>query len=231
MEANQPTSDKPASNHPASKNWNNVQTYSMAVICLILGTAMGYLLHAPATANAGPPVATTAPTPTPGNAPLPMPNAADMKRMADKKVAPLLEQLQKNPNDADLLAEIGRSYMAAQQFQSAQQYYEQSAAVKPKADNLNEQAFVYIKLGDLDKAIATLNQALKLEPKNSKVLFNLGYFEWKGKADPKAAIAAWQGFLKADPKSPRRAEVEQMMAQAKRHLGIAPGTKTEKPAM
>ena len=52
MEANQPTSDKPASNHPASKNWNNVQTYSMAVICLILGTAMGYLLHAPATANA-----------------------------------------------------------------------------------------------------------------------------------------------------------------------------------
>jgi len=103
--------------------------------------------------------------------------------------------------------------------------------VKPKADNLNEQAFVYIKLGDLDKAIATLNQALKLEPKNSKVLFNLGYFEWKGKADPKAAIAAWQGFLKADPKSPRRAEVEQMMAQAKRHLGIAPGTKTEKPAM
>jgi cytochrome c-type biogenesis protein CcmH/NrfG len=86
-------------------------------------------------------------------------------------------------------------------------------------------------LGDLDKAIATLNQAVKVDPKNEKVLFNLGYFEWKGKADPQAAIAAWQAFLKADPKSPKRAQVEQMMAQAKRHLGIAPGTKTEKPAM
>jgi len=151
--------------------------------------------------------------------------------MADKQVAPLLEQLQKTPQDADLLAKIGRAYMAAQQFQSAQQYYERSSTVKPKPENLNELAFVYVKLGDLDKAIATLHQALKLDPNNAKVLFNLGYFEWKGKADPKAAIAAWQGYLKADPKSPRRAEVEQMMAQAKRHLAIAPGTKTEKPAM
>ena len=63
------------------------------------------------------------------------------------------------------------------------------------------------------------------------MLFNLGYFEWKGKADPSAAISAWQAFLKADPKSPKRAQVEQMMAQAKKHLSIPAGTKTEKPAM
>jgi tetratricopeptide (TPR) repeat protein len=155
----------------------------------------------------------------------------DMKRMADKTVAPLLEQLQKTPQDADLLAKIGRAYMAAQQYQSAQQYYERSAAAKPQADRLNELSFVYVKLGDLDKAIATLNAALKLEPRNGAVLYNLGYFEWKGKSDPKAAIAAWQAFLKADPKSPKRAQVEQMLAQAQKHLGIAPGTKTEKPAM
>ena len=56
-------------------------------------------------------------------------------------------------------------------------------------------------------------------------------FEWKGKADPKAAISAWQAFLKADPNSPKRAQVEQMIAQAKKHLSIPAGTKTEKPAM
>jgi cytochrome c-type biogenesis protein CcmH/NrfG len=218
-------------NQQDSKTWNNVQTYTMAVICLILGTAAGYLLHAPAVANASIPTSTVAPVAAPGNASPSMPSAADMKRMADKQVAPLLEQLQKTPQDADLLAKIGRAYMAAGQFQSAQQYYERSAGIKPNADNLNELSFVYVKLGDLDKAIATLNQAVKVDPKNEKVLFNLGYFEWKGKADPQAAIAAWQAFLKADPKSPKRAQVEQMMAQAKRHLGIAPGTKTEKPAM
>jgi tetratricopeptide (TPR) repeat protein len=218
-------------NHHDSKSWNKVQTYTMAVICLILGTAAGYLLHAPAVANAGTATSVAPPSRAPANASPSMPSAMDMKRMADKTVAPLLEQLRKNPQDADLLAKIGRAYMAAQQYQSAQQYYERSVAVKPRADHLNELSFVYVKLGDLDKAIATLNEALKLEPKNGAVLYNLGYFEWKGKADPKAAIAAWQAFLKADPKNPKRAQVEQMLTQAQKHLGIAPGTKTEKPAM
>lgn len=218
-------------NQQDSKPWNNAQTYTMAVICLVLGTAAGYFLHAPAVANAGTTTAMVAPSAAPGNPGPSMPSAADMKRMADKQVAPLLEQLQKTPQDADLLAKIGRAYMAAGQFQSSQQFYERSASVKPIADNLNELAFVYVKLGDVDKAVATLNQAVKLDPKNAKVLFNLGYFEWKGKADPQAAIAAWQAFLKADPNSPKRAQVEQMMAQAKKHLSIAPGTKTEKPAM
>lgn len=203
----------------------------MAVICLILGIAAGYLLHAPAAAS---PAASTsqvsAPQPTANAAPQ-MPSAADMKRMADKQVAPLLAELEKHPNDADLLGKIAHAYMAAQQFQSAREYYEKSIAAKPRPEALNELAFVYVKLGDLDRGIAALNNALSIDPKNPQVLFNLGYFEWKGKADPKAAIAAWQAFLKADPNSPKKAQVEQMLAQAKKHLSIPAGTKTEKPAM
>lgn len=214
------------------KFWSNAQTYGMAVICMILGIAAGYLLHAPAVASPSPSIGQVSASTSAAAAAAPqMPSAADMKRMADKQVAPLLADLEKHPNDADLLAKIARAYMAAQQFQNAQQYYEKSIAVKPKVDALNELAFVYVKLGDLDRGIATLNQALAIDPKNPQVLFNLGYFEWKGKADPKAAIAAWQAFLKADPTSPKKAQVEQMLAQAKRHLSIPAGTKTEKPAM
>jgi cytochrome c-type biogenesis protein CcmH/NrfG len=211
-----------------SEFWSNAQTYSMAVICLMLGISAGYLLHAPAVAGAALSISkvSSPPSTTPQ-----MPSAADMKRMADKQVAPLLADLEKHPNDADLLAKIARAFMAAQQFQSAEQYYEKSIAAKPKVDALNELAFVYVKLGDLDRGIATLNQALAIEPKNPQVLFNLGYFEWKGKADPQAAIAAWQAFLKADPNSPKRSQVEQMLQQAKKHLSIPAGTKTEKPAM
>ena len=120
--------------------------------------------------------------------------------------------------------------MAAQQLKSAQRYYEKSVAAEPKPDILNELAFVYVKLGDLDHGIRTLNQALTIDPKNPQVLYNLGYFEWNGKADPKAAIAAWQAFLKADPSSTKKAQVEQMLAQAKKHLSIPAGTKTEKPS-
>lgn len=208
--------------------WSNAQAYGMAIICLILGMAAGYLLHAPAVASPAPISEVSAPATA---VPPQMPSATDMKRMADKQVTPLLADLEKHPNDVDLLAKIAHAYMAAQQFQTAQQFYEKSIAAKPKVDTLNELAFVYVKLGDLERGIATLNQALAIDPKNPQVLFNLGYFEWKGKADPKAAIAAWQAFLKADPNSPKKAQVEQMLAQAKRHLNIPVGTKTEKPAM
>jgi tetratricopeptide (TPR) repeat protein len=217
-----------------TRPWNNVQVYGMAAICLLLGIVAGYLLHAPVVANSTPNPREYSPAATPSaaaNAPQSMPSASDLKRMADKKVEPLLEQLTKNPKDADLLEQIGRSYLAAQQFQSAQQYLEQSVAAKPKPGTLNELSFVYAKIGDMDKAVAALKQARDIDPKNPQVLFNLGFFEWRGKSDPKAAIDAWQALLKADPNNPKRAQVEQMIAQAKKHLSIAPGTKTDKPAM
>ena len=210
------------------KFWSAIQVYTMAVICLILGIAFGYLLRAPGTATASAPVAIPRPAPNKGPD---LPNAADMKRMADKQVAPLLAELKNNPKDADLLSKIGQAYLAAQQSQTAQQYLEQSAALKPTPDTLNALSFVYYSLGDADKAIQTLHRALRIDPKNAKVLFNLGMFEWHGKSDPKAAIAAWQTFIKANPNDPKTAQVEKMIAQAKQHLNIAPGTKTAIPAV
>jgi cytochrome c-type biogenesis protein CcmH/NrfG len=217
---------------PQAKFWSNAQSYTMAGICLMLGLAVGYLVHAPAVASSGAPAAMVAP---PSTAPAAisggMPSAQDLKRMADKQVAPLLEQLQKDPKNPELLVKIGSAYLAGRQFQSARQFLQQSVEVKPAAETLNELAFVHYSMGDIDPAIATLNRALKQDPKNPKLLFNLGMFEWHGKSDPKAAIAAWQAFLSANPEDPKRPQVEHMIAQAKQHLNIAPGTKTSKPVM
>jgi cytochrome c-type biogenesis protein CcmH/NrfG len=210
------------------KFWSNAQAYSMASICLILGVVVGYLVHAPAVASSNTPATAIA---SPPSAPASMPTAQDLKRMADKQVAPLIAELQKHPKDADLLTRIGTAYLAAQQYQSAQQYLQQAASVKASPEILNELSFVEYSLGNVDQAIETLNRALKQDARNSKLLYNLGMYEWHGKSDPKAAIAAWQAFLKASPGDPKRAQVEQMIAQAKQHLSIAPGTKTDKPVM
>jgi len=213
------------------KLWSAAETYTMAAICLVLGVGIGYLLHTPEPGKSGAPVAATAPVTAPGGASPSMPSAEDMKRMAEKQVAPLLANLQKDPNNVELLEKIARLYFAAQQYQNAQQYYERAAALKPSPDALNELAFDYFTLGDVDKAIDTLNRALKIDPKNPKVLFNLGMFEWHGKSDAQAAIAAWEDFVKADPTNPKRADVEKLISQAKRHLNLPPGAKTDKPAM
>lgn len=216
---------------PLPKSWTAIQAYTMATICLILGILVGYLLNSPKPTVSNAAVAPVASQPAPSGMAGGMPTASDMKRMADKQVAPLLTELQKNPNDPALLEKIGHAYLAAQQYLDARQYLEKSASVKPNVDTLNELAFVDYSMGDSDKAIETLNSALTIDPKNPQVLFNLGMFEWHGKSDPKAAIAAWEQFVKANPKSPKRAEAEHMIAQAKQHLNIAPGTKTDKPAM
>jgi cytochrome c-type biogenesis protein CcmH/NrfG len=215
--------------HP--QTWNSAKAYTMAVIALILGLAVGYLVHTPSDARTLGPAATVTPRPAPGAGMGRMPSADDMKRMADKQVAPLLEELQKNPKDADLLSKIGQSYLVAQQFQPAQTYLEQSASLQANSENLNALSFVYYSTGDVDKAIATLNRALKIDPRNPKILFNLGVFEWRGKSDPKAAIDAWQTFVKTNPNDPKRPEVDKMIAQAKRHLNLPPGTRTDKPTM
>lgn len=213
------------------KSWSAVQAYTMATICLILGIVVGYLLNSPKPVTSGAPVAAVAPQPPQSGMGGGMPSAGDMKRMADKQVEPLLANLQQNPNDPVLLEKIGHAYLAAQQYLNAREYLEKSVAVKPNVDTLNELAFVDYSMGNSDKAIETLNRALKIDPKNPHVLFNLGMFEWHGKSDPKAAIAAWEKFVKTNPNNPKRAEAEHLIAQAKQHLNIAPGTKTDKPAL
>ncbi len=210
------------------KLWSNVRAYGLSVTCLLAGLVIGYLLRVPAPAKS--PVALDAPTSRAAG--MGQLTAEQLKHMADKKAEPLLAELQKHPKDADLLAKIASTYFAAHQFKTAQEYYERALAVKGKdAFVLSRLSSCYYYAGDADKAIATLEQALKIEPGNADALFNLGMLEWRVKTDPKAAIAAWEKLLQAHPDDPNRSQVEQLIARARQHLNIPPGTKTDKPAM
>jgi len=217
-------------NSPQPKPWSTTQAYAMAAVCLVLGLAVGYLSRTPQ-GTAAVPTVSNAPRAQPAAANASMPSPESLKNMADKKVAPLLAELEKDPKNTELLNKIGGAYMAANQYPIAKQYYEQSIAIKADPNTMNALSFVYYSTGDVDKAISTLNNALKVDTKNPQYLYNLGMYEWHGKSDPKAAIAAWERFIKANPDNPKRAQVEQMIAQAKHHLNIAPGTKTDKPTM
>jgi cytochrome c-type biogenesis protein CcmH/NrfG len=73
--------------------------------------------------------------------------------------------------------------------------------------------------GDVDGALAQLEQSLKYEPKDANSLFNLGMIRWKGKNDPAGAVAAWQELLKSNPKLDRKRIVEQMIAEAQQGIG------------
>jgi cytochrome c-type biogenesis protein CcmH/NrfG len=137
--------------------------------------------------------------------------------MADKKAAPLLEKLKSDPNNSDLLSQVGNIYKSTHQFQEAAGYYEKALKVDPKNVPIRtELASCMYYNGDVDGALRQLQQSLRDKPNDANALFNLGMIKWRGKQDSKGALAAWEQLLKANPQlsADRKATVQKMMADA-----------------
>ena len=209
-------------NRPATI-WRPVHAYLMAVVCLIIGVAIGYLVRgsepprSPATALAAPesaPVPSAAQATT--TAPAATPSLDDMKRMAEKQAQPLLTELEKKPNDAALLNKTALTYKAAHQFDKAAEYFKKSLDSDPRNVAVRDDyASCLYYLGDVDGALVQLNKSLTYDPKHPGTLYNIGMIEWKGKGDTAAAVAAWDKMLKLNPNLPQKDQIQHMIEMVK----------------
>lgn len=218
------------------QRWTSTQAYVMAVLCLVVGCAVGYLLRGSTGGSSAPaPAATTQQQGMPpagmgGQQPPPSPE--QMKAVADKTAAPLLDQLKSKPNDPALLAQIGNIYDDAQVFPVAIDYYQKVLAIDPKNSPVRtDLATALFYNNDPDHAIAQFDQALKDDPKNSNALFNRGVVKWQAKMDVNGAVADWELLLKQNPNYEQADKVQMFIAQAKKHSNVKPGQKSDKPAM
>jgi cytochrome c-type biogenesis protein CcmH/NrfG len=203
----------------AGSVWQARQVYAMAVVCLLLGLAIGYLFRG--SKSPAPPVPEASgaqPAATAGAMGGQMPSLDQMRQMADKKAAPLLEKLKVDPNNSDLLIQIGNIYKATHQFKEATGYFDKALQVDPKNVAIRtEMASCLYYDGDVDGAISQLQQSLQYDPKDANSLFNLGMIKWQAKQDGKGALAAWQELLKSNPQlsADRKATVQKLMADVK----------------
>ena len=209
--------NEPTTQPTARSAWNAKQVYAMAVISLVVGLAIGYLFRGSQSPAAPPPQpAANAQSAAPAGAMgRDMPSLKEMKQMADKKAAPLLEKLKTDPNNSGLLIQVGKIYSSTHQFKEAASYYGKALQVDPKNVAIRtEMASCLYYNGDVDGAISQLQQALHYDPKDANSLFNLGMIKWQGKQDSKGALAAWQQLLKANPQlsAERKATVQKLMA-------------------
>jgi cytochrome c-type biogenesis protein CcmH/NrfG len=148
--------------------------------------------------------------------------------MADKQAEPLLQQLGKEPNNADTLAKIGNIYYDTQQFPVAIDYYQRALKLRPAdASVRTDMATAYWYTGNADLAISEFNRALADEPNKPNALFNLGVVQWQGKMDSDEALATWQRLLETNPNYEGKGKVVELMAQVKKHSGIKPGTQAK----
>lgn len=209
---------------PTQTQWTSVQAYTLSVICLLVGIAGGWLIRgSQASAASAPAESAAASAGMAGQS-----NPAQMKQMADTQAAPLLEKLKSDADNPSLLAEIGNVYYDAQQYPAAIDYYGRALKLAPSnASVRTDMGTAMWYLGDSDGAITQFNQALQFEPNKANALFNLGIVKWQGKMDVEGAVAAWQKLLTANPNYEAKEKVEQLIAQARKHANVKPGTQAK----
>jgi tetratricopeptide (TPR) repeat protein len=212
--------------------WSQGQLAVVCAVCLAVGLPVGYLLRdsrpAPVRARStskevgahqSPSQSgdeSAAPAQTTQAMPHKMPSLSDLKRMADMKSAPLLQKLNADPKNPQLRNQIGLIYESAHQFKEAAGYFETALQYDPKNIGLRaDYASCLFYTGDVDGALAQLNQSLTYDPKHAGTLMNIGIIKWKGKNDVDGAIAAWEKLLRYHPEFPQKDLVRHMISEAK----------------
>ena len=220
----------PAQNNNNKNNpgFTTVQAYTLAVITLAIGIAVGYFARGSAAVS---PSAESAQATAPGamgSAPMgaaqlpgigspQQPQAASPEMLA-KAAEPMLAQLQTNPNDFDTLTKLGNLYYDGQAYPQAIVYYEKALVVQPNnPDVRTDLGTAYWYTGDADKAIDSFEKALAIRPNHPQTLFNLGIVKWQGKKDPKGAVVIWEKLLQTNPDYPQKDQVQMLIERAKMH--------------
>jgi tetratricopeptide (TPR) repeat protein len=206
--------------------WQPRPLLTMCAVCLATGFLAGYLLRGSASvpvqapsAAAAAPSAQTASAGQPQSAqptPKDIPSLDDLQRMADKKAEPLLAKLKSDPKNPQLWNQVGLIYKSAHQFKQSEGYFEKSLEYDPKNLGVRaDYASCMYYTGDVDGALAQLNQSLTYDPKHAGTLMNIGIIRWRGKNDADGAIAAWEQLLRYHPDFPQKDLVQQMLTQAR----------------
>jgi len=204
--------------HP--KPWTDIQAYLLAVFCLVLGLALGYLFRGSAS-----PAAATVEAATSANSSMSQGQAtkeqvtpAQQKAMLEQAVAPLLATLKTSPNDFNTNVQLANRYFDGQQYPEAVKYYQLAVKNQPtNADLLTDLGTSIWYTGDADGAITEFQNALKYRPDHPGTLFNLGIVRWQGKLDPQGAVQAWEELLRLNPNYPQKKEVQEYIDRAKQH--------------
>jgi cytochrome c-type biogenesis protein CcmH/NrfG len=208
---------KTSMTNSSSKNslrevWTSTQVYTLAAVCLVIGIASGWLVRGSQQA-AKPQVNFAIPTPLSSETPT--------GQSVDQQAAPLLAQLQKDPENAELLTAVANVYYDGGAYSKAIEYYQRSLRVLPADANVRtDMATAYWYRGDADTALGEYEKALSYAPTLPNALFNMGIVKWRGKMDVPGALAAWQKLLDTNPNYEQRGKVLELMAEVKKHSNV-----------
>ena len=157
----------------SNAGFTTVQAYTLAVITLVIGIAVGYFARGSASVAAPAESAQAAAPSAMGSAPMgaaqlpgigsPQQQQAPSPEMLAKAAEPLLAQLKTNPKDAATLIKLGNLYYDGQSYPEAIQYYQKALEIEPdNPDVRTDLGTPYWYTGDADKAIANFENRARV---------------------------------------------------------------------
>jgi tetratricopeptide (TPR) repeat protein len=166
----------------------------------LVGFLGGWIIGAEHTITRAPgPIAPQVQAPPPGatNSTAPAPT------LDTAKVQDALSRASADPKNAVPKIELGNLYFDAERYQDAARWYEAALALdQTNADVSTDLGVSFYYLNQPDRALAQFDRSLKINPKHSKTLLNLGIVRAFGKQDLNGAAKAWEEVIAVSPKSP-----------------------------
>ncbi len=189
-------------------------TALVAIVCLLLGTLIGYLLgvqvswkqnNSPAQASG----ATVPPAPPVSELPEghpPISTAADLET--------LKRAVESAPKNLPMLTDLANKYYDAGRYSEAITYYNQALTLDPNNISvLTDVGTAHFYSGRPDEAISLYNRSLQINPRHVQSLHNLVVVNLQGKKDVAAARAALERLKSADPTNASLAKLNAMINQ------------------
>lgn len=84
----------------------------------------------------------------------------------------LKQEVERDPNNADALAQLGTMYMDAGKFPQAIEYFERSLKVRENPQLRTDLGICYRNNGDVEKSLAQFRQVVQSNPEQWQALFN-----------------------------------------------------------
>ena len=133
-----------------------------------------------------------------------------------RRLTDLIEKSDKDPQNAQILTEIGNIYFDLGEYDKAIARYRKSLEIQPRNPHAEtDMATCLHYLDRHDEALLILNNVLNYRPDFPSALYNKGVVLIYGKKDTQGGLAAWEELLKQDLDPAQRAEIEQRIRQFK----------------
>jgi tetratricopeptide (TPR) repeat protein len=117
-----------------------------------------------------------------------------------------------NPKNPEPRVKLADFLYDQQRWAEAIPWYRQSLDLNPQnVDARTDLATCYFNLGQFDRALQQLNEAIKVDPHHEATLFNLIVVNMEGTHNFKAAEQAWQQLREINPGYPNLDQIKQSL--------------------